>query len=224
MADPAALAALRESVDAYHRWRQPNTRAVDLTGANLVGMNLTGAFFRNANLAGAYLNRANLTNADLCGANLERARLTNANLTSAALMGAKLQRADLNGATLYEAAIGSGKSTDWVDWSGADFTQASLVGATLYNVRSMRSVNFKWTNLRDADLSRSEPTYVDLTTCTLYRVTVTQAKLADATLPSTTPEQQAWSWNPQYPPTWPRGFTVPANAWAMDPPAARGST
>jgi uncharacterized protein YjbI with pentapeptide repeats len=81
-----------------------NLSGLDLTGADLQGIdftnaNLTGTFLTDANLTGV-----NFTNADLDGTNLAGANLTNANVTSATADSAT----DLTGATLTGIHPGPG--------------------------------------------------------------------------------------------------------------------
>ena len=59
-----------------------NLSNVDLTDADLTGVDLTNADLRCANLTGIDLTNADLNNADLTNANLNNANLSNANLTN----------------------------------------------------------------------------------------------------------------------------------------------
>ncbi|MEH2174575.1 pentapeptide repeat-containing protein [Nostoc sp.] len=83
---------------------------VMLTGVNLEQTNLSNAELTGANLAGANLQQANLTGANLqyanlAGANLQQANLTGANLQQANLMGTNLNSADLTNACLFDAIL-----------------------------------------------------------------------------------------------------------------------
>lgn len=81
MANPEQLGMLRDSVDAWNRWRglnpgvRPDLREGALSGAVLDGANLAEADLYGAVLAGASLQRADLSGADLRGADLSNARL-----------------------------------------------------------------------------------------------------------------------------------------------------
>jgi hypothetical protein len=88
----------------------------DLTGANLLGANLTGAYLTRADLLGANLLWAYLTGADITGANLLWANLTGANLTGANLLGANLTGADLLGAYLTGANLTGAIADTWTRW------------------------------------------------------------------------------------------------------------
>ncbi|MBU4119648.1 MAG: pentapeptide repeat-containing protein, partial [Proteobacteria bacterium] len=86
----------------------------NLSGADLVGLNLNRANLAGANLSGANLEGASLKTADLASANLSRANLKGANFA-----GADLYKADLTGAIL----------------TGTDFEGAYLIGTILEKPR-----------------------------------------------------------------------------------------
>jgi hypothetical protein len=97
MANKEHLAILRQGVEAWNRWREKNpTIRPDLSVADLI----------RANLSGANLSMADLSVADLSGANLSGADLRGANLGVADLSGANLNGADLSGANVKLAAVG----------------------------------------------------------------------------------------------------------------------
>ncbi|MBN3926769.1 pentapeptide repeat-containing protein [Nostoc sp. NMS4] len=83
---------------------------VILTGVNLEQTNLSNAELMGANLAGVNLQQANLTganlqHANLAGANLQQANLTGANLQQANLTGTNLNSANLTNACLFDAIL-----------------------------------------------------------------------------------------------------------------------
>jgi len=97
MATKEHLAILRQGVEAWNRWREKNpTIGPDLSVADLI----------RANLSGANLSTADLSVADLSGANLMGADLRGANLGVADLSGANLNGADLSGANVKLATVG----------------------------------------------------------------------------------------------------------------------
>ena len=123
-----------------------NMMRMDLSGRDLSGANLEGANLTEANLAGACLAGANLRGAILMGANLSRSDLSDANLSKALLAnarapGANLRRAtldaallnnvDLEGATLAQAKcqmlVLSGSDLTGADLRGCDFFKAIAV-------------------------------------------------------------------------------------------------
>ena len=101
MADPKQVDLLRQGVEVWNKYAQTAGK-IDLSWANLEGLDLPGADLRRADLRWANLRRA-----DLWGANLWQVNLSQANL-----MVAVLDVADLRGAQLF----------------GVDLSDASLVG------------------------------------------------------------------------------------------------
>jgi uncharacterized protein YjbI with pentapeptide repeats len=73
---------------------------LDLSGADLSHLNLTGADFKGALLKNTNLSAARLANADLLEADLRGAKLQGTNLIKASLCRADLTGVDLSGATL----------------------------------------------------------------------------------------------------------------------------
>ena len=100
-------------------------RHADLSGADLTGANLMGAYLRHADLSGA-----DLTGADLRCAYLRHADLSGANLRHADLSGADLRHADLSGANLRHADL-SGANLMGADLRCAYLRHANLMGADL---------------------------------------------------------------------------------------------
>jgi uncharacterized protein YjbI with pentapeptide repeats len=123
----------------------------DLSGAELSGVTLIGAYLGEADLSGADLSWASLLQAVLGGANLSKANLSEAWLDNAVLPGANLSRANLSGAGLAEAILGGGNLTH------ANLSGANLSGANLSGVSPIGDVilgaDFSGADLRDADLS-----------------------------------------------------------------------
>lgn len=108
-----------ESFKKKTELEQPNV-PIDLTGADLNGLNLSGFDLRGVILTKSKLSSATLTNALLCGVHLEEAVLNGAKLGGANLEGAHLWRAHLDGASLASAKLG-----------GADLKEAKLVNVEL---------------------------------------------------------------------------------------------
>src|SRR6516225_2087778 len=80
MANPKHLAALRQGVAAWNRWREKEIFQVNLSfGADLRGADLSRADLSGARLRGAILMRANLRGANLSGAFLRRVNVRQAN-------------------------------------------------------------------------------------------------------------------------------------------------
>lgn len=122
-------------------FRESNLKNVDLTHANLIGVDfckaclsdanfsdsdLSDSLFINADLTGAYFNRSDLFQADLSGANLIKTHFIEADLSNADFSHSNLTEACLFGSNL----------------SNADFTGANLQGAQLdYSI--LNETNFK---------------------------------------------------------------------------------
>lgn len=98
---------------------------LDLSGADLRGIDLSRAF-----LVGAYLHGVNLKEANLLGVHLVTANLLGADLREADLREASLEGADLGAADLREANL-SGAYLRRADLRAADLSRASLIGTYL---------------------------------------------------------------------------------------------
>ena len=127
MANPEHVAKLQEGVDTWNQWRchHPDNIQIDVSDANLcgvdlIGADLGGADLRGADLRGADLREADLREADLDGANLDGANLSEANLSRAELRWADLRRAELRWAALR-----------WADLRGADLSGPKLLWVKL---------------------------------------------------------------------------------------------
>lgn len=114
----------------------------DLSGANLMNLNLAGvnlskARLQSANLSGTTMNRANLD-----GAYLATANLSGANLFQASLVGANLIFANLEAANLRSANL-----------RGADIDSANLRGAGLQDAKYVPELAIAQTSiLPDGDI------------------------------------------------------------------------
>jgi hypothetical protein len=96
MANPEHLALLKQGVPWWNQWRRDHPYiVVDLVGANLARVNLTGINLADAALSNASFFAANLTGADMC-----RANLTATDFSYAALSGANLAESNLS-ATMF---------------------------------------------------------------------------------------------------------------------------
>jgi hypothetical protein len=170
MASEEQLTILKKGVKAWNAWRKANrAQEVDLSGANLLGVNLSEADLSAGNLTETILSGADLSRADLVRADLSKADLSRADLTRAGLLGARLTRANLSGANL------TGANLTWAGLSGANLSGANLTGAepfeadlseaNLYNATLHSTVliyaNFTntilgWTSIANCDLSSAK--------------------------------------------------------------------
>jgi Pentapeptide repeats (8 copies) len=130
-------------------------QAINLTGADLAGANLTNVNFTRANLSGADLSGAALTLANLTHAQLYRTDLTGASLIKALLTSAILSKAKLNGAVLAQADLTKAVLAD-ADLSDAILHHAVLAGADLNLAR------FAGVDLGEVDLTGAKLMFADL--------------------------------------------------------------
>ncbi|MBT2206653.1 pentapeptide repeat-containing protein [Actinomadura sp. NEAU-AAG7] len=133
---------LRQGPFAFNQWRADNAEEeLDLSGADLRGLDLDKMAFAGANLAGADLSRASargavFSGADLTGANLAGADLTEAGFGYSEMVNATIAFTRLGKAMIQPAIL-----------DGAVFT-----GATLDHT-SFRECDLADVDLRECDLS-----------------------------------------------------------------------
>ena len=133
MANPEHLSKIREGADveAWNQWRENNVEVkLDLSGADLNGVNLHNVNLSLAYLIGTDFNLAHLSGADLSLTYLIGANLIGADLTGANFVGAYLRNAYLIGADCRNTYC-TGANLRGADLTGADFTGADLTGADL---------------------------------------------------------------------------------------------
>lgn len=154
---------------------------IDLSSANLSGVNLNNVNLNGATLRGINLSHANLNDANLCGADLSAAKLnqTNffgANLRLANLSYTDLVKADLRGANLFFANLTS------ADFSAVNLFRADLSRANLTNGTKLYNGNLSDTDLSNANLADADLTYADLSRANLIKANLTNADLRYADL------------------------------------------
>ena len=153
---------------------------VDLSGADLNGVNLSesdlsNATLRKANLSGADLFQANLSGADLFGADLFRATLSWADLSFATLDGADLRESKMEHVNLSYAYLPDANVQDAYLYA-ADLTDATLTRADL------SSTDLSWAILVRANLTEADLSSADLTGTSLLGANLTNANLSSANL------------------------------------------
>jgi uncharacterized protein YjbI with pentapeptide repeats len=199
--DVHQLKRLKRSIERWNKWRDSNRDIlINLNGADLGGLNLTGAMLWRASMIGANLrktvltdaniNTANLAGADLCqsklqrvhfggatltGANLRRANLTKSHLGKANLAGADLGRAILRDAYLSSTHLVM-SSLDGAVCSGADFSDAKLTDASLRGLIARRT-NFASAQLNDADFTGADLSQSDFRRAVLVGTNFQRANL-----------------------------------------------
>jgi hypothetical protein len=139
----------RELLAAYRKGKR-SFHEVCLDGANLAGVNLTGASFFGASLREVDLTAAILTNvqfkgADLTGACLSKAWLNATDLIGATFARANLAKTDFTGASLNEA------DCTFANLRGASFGNASLAGTNFFGAK-LNGVRLGSTYFYDVDL------------------------------------------------------------------------
>lgn len=189
----------REEVLRRVRLKQSLKRAglagIDLSGANLEGVDfsradLDGANLRGANLKNANLQSASLRQANLEGADLSNARLHKADLEGARLSGATLDRAELELAELVEAVLENAKlrgarlvsaNLEEANLSGAVLEDAELRGAQAAGATFARAslcrANLVRADLAVADFTEADLRGADLKESTASGATVTGARV-----------------------------------------------
>lgn len=173
----------------------------DLSGANLIEANLTGAILgpammKRADLFSATLSKAKMPNAILTEANLSSAKLIEtdlrqANLREASFTGADLGSADLSEANLHGAHLSKIKAegasfqssdlseSNWqgANLSGANFSRANLKKADL-SLAQLTNANFQNAQLQNANLRNADLSLADLRGANLSETDLKGAKLA----------------------------------------------
>ena len=122
VANKTQLKLLKEKgVKAWNEWRKANPKTrPQLSGADLLRVDLSGA-----NLSHANLSMANLSGANLSGANLIQAELRTADFFMANLNEANLQRADLGWAQFHGGSL-RGTGLRWASLVGTNFADVDL--------------------------------------------------------------------------------------------------
>jgi len=162
-----------------------NLREVNLSGANLTGVNLSWAFLSRANLTGACLRQADLRSASLNSAKLNQAILSGANLSKADLRMAYLQEADLNWAVLEDADLGGANlqaaKLDQVNLERAKLGCVQMMAAELMEA-NLRRANLAGANLEQANLREAHLDEANLREVNLVRANLIEANLSGAYL------------------------------------------
>ncbi|MEV4111068.1 pentapeptide repeat-containing protein [Nonomuraea sp. NPDC049695] len=143
------VAILRQGPFAFNQWRADNAEEeLDLSGADLRGLNLDQMIFADANLSGADLSRASARGAIFSGADLTDANLTGADLTRAGFGYSELVDATIAFTRLGSAMIQPATLT------GAVFTGA-ILDHTSFRECDLTGVDLRGCDLSTLDLKRS---------------------------------------------------------------------
>ena len=146
----------------------------DMSGCNLLKVNLKEAHLEEVNLqkaqlAGSSVAKAHLEEVDLSGADLRGADLVKAHLEEVDLHGGNLSNANLHKAHLEE-----------VDLSGADLSDVFS-----FQMANLSTANLRYANLSAAYLEGANLSGADLTDANLAMADLTNAILMEADLSET---------------------------------------
>ncbi len=121
MANREQLKVLRQGVRAWNEWRVRNNPLIDLSGANLSGIDLSSRdVFTHLEM-----HLGNLSESDFSRANLGGASLVNAELMDCNFQGASLSGCEMSGATwIY---CGACFCTTWISPKHHSSEQISLI-------------------------------------------------------------------------------------------------
>ncbi|MCA9735769.1 pentapeptide repeat-containing protein, partial [candidate division KSB1 bacterium] len=163
-----------------HYSQEIDLSEADLTGLNFSDCNLSGLKLVRANLMGANLNNVNLMEAVLTEANLRDADLKGAVISEANLGKADLRRAKLNNATLSEVILCNANLSDSI-LNEAYLSGADLEGICLSNA-DLKGANLEGTNLSNADLKSANLNNTSLAGANLTSSILTNAELSYSNL------------------------------------------
>ena len=150
---------LKKMLNTHKLWMhgEKGGMRIDLSNANLTGINLSNVDLTDADLTGVNLRYANLTNANLRYIDLRYANLSNANLININLRYANLRYVDLTNADLRCANL-TGIDLTNADLNNADLTNANLNNANLSNA-NLSNANLTNANLSNANLTNIKTNY-----------------------------------------------------------------
>lgn len=195
MADPKHVEVVKRGVAAISEWRRKypkqtlNLIGADLSKVRLSGASLLGAQLVKADLSKADLSEANLSHANLSDADLHESKLLRANLSDAYLAGANLIDADLSGACLHGANLAYVNlikaDLHGANLSDAEFFESKLTMANLRGVSLLGAV-LSYIDLTFADLSEADLSNADLTGAKFVYSDLSGSKFNDAKMSNTT--------------------------------------
>lgn len=129
MANREHLAKLKKGVETWNNWRSRHAEITPgLTEEDLIDPDLRAANFNGMNLIGADLDWTDLRNAQFRGAILRRINCRSANLCEADFSGADLSGADFRGADLSRADLSEANLTA-VQFADANLSEICLSNA-----------------------------------------------------------------------------------------------
>lgn len=139
---PAQINLIKQSVKEWNSWRQSNSNIeVDLSGANLAGLDLSKAQLWNANLKDSNLVGTKLRKSDCRGVNLQGSNLTEADFSESDLRNSNFSTANLTKTNLTKANL-IGVNFTQAQAYDANFTEANLTATCLKNWLINEKTNF----------------------------------------------------------------------------------
>lgn len=152
---------LKEKIDAHSKWlRNAGGERLNLDGADLQGMDLSGVIFCKAslngtNFRGATLRETNFREAELKRADFSGAHIKNANFADANVRETVFESAEIAGADF------TGAKLNWADFKNANCESTNFAGTNLSHARfenaNCRHAYFKdakgCANFKDADIA-----------------------------------------------------------------------
>jgi uncharacterized protein YjbI with pentapeptide repeats len=163
MIDEVQLSLLKSDVSVWNDWREANPDArIELSYADLSGMDLTGANLSYANMTGVSLKGANLKFVNLTGALLNNANLSMIRADRAVIACAELERANLcgawiRGADMRNSFLTFAEATNATfrncNMEQCDFTGANFTGSSFWDANFNETWVDTRTNFSGADLN-----------------------------------------------------------------------
>lgn len=132
---------LKKGYEVWNKWRGEHPASeINLSKADLSGMDLRKTYLRGADLRDAALCRtnfreANLLEANLRGANLNGANLYQSDLRKAYLRGVNLVNADIRDANLSRCTLIN------VNLCGANLSGCNIFGISAWDIKTNRNTN-----------------------------------------------------------------------------------
>ena len=184
----AALTVVGRRSDVQRSQELPHQR-VDLSGARLMGADLSGLDFRRANLSGSFLQFATLSNADISESSLNGADLSNAFLIKTLAHKADFSESTMRNATMQGAILSCARLCN------------SLIEEVAFTSADLRWVDFHYAKIKNADFKLADTDGALVSSCDLRTSTFGTDKIENAwgdnrtTLPEgvSRPANQRWS-------------------------------
>ena len=138
MAKKEHVAAMFEGAEAIAAlMAQPNLDCIDVSGADLAGLKLKGAYLESCNFTGANLSGAKLSDCEMPGVVMNGANLEGASLCRCYMVAGEMRGANLSGCYLEGADLGA-----------VNLRNAYLRGAILWAENGERGTCFQGADLR----------------------------------------------------------------------------